>query len=323
MTARCRIYSETLPHADVTRPDVLGMLATRGIELVLAVRPWDVRGLPEIVRAVSGSGVSLSLWPMLDDRAGRWASAANADRFVAFARAVAHEAERASASQLDLLVDLEPPIHRVGMAGASLGAWAAGRRGFAHAEGVFAGLARELTERGMSVSAAVWPPVSLDPEGARGWQRLLGTPVDALGDAHVSVMLYTSLLSGWSGSLLRRRHALELLEGGARRALARYGPRAGVSLGCVGTGAFETEPVYASPAELAEDVRVARAAGVTSLALFDLGGVLARPPASPWLDALVGVDVDGPAQVGRSRRLAVARRIARTTTAILGRRRSG
>jgi hypothetical protein len=98
-------------------------------------------------------------------------------------------------------------------------------------------------------------------------------------------MLYTSILEGWSHGLLRRADALALGAAGCAASRARFGAKAGASLGAVGPGAFGDEPVYRSPGELAEDVGAARAEGVDDLALFDLGGVLRRPPAEAWLEA--------------------------------------
>ncbi len=97
-------------------------------------------------------------------------------------------------------------------------------------------------------------------------------------------MLYTSILEGWARGMLDRGDALALLGWSCRTAARRFGAIAGASLGAVGSGAFGDEPTYRSPAELADDVAVARAAGVDDLALFDLGGVLRRPPAEAWLD---------------------------------------
>ena len=53
-------------------------------------------------------------------------------------------------------------------------------------------------------------------------------------------------------------------------------------------GALGDEPRYRDPSELAVDVAVARAGGVETLNLFDLGGVLRRGPAEAWLEALTG-----------------------------------
>ena len=148
------------------------------------------------------------------------------------------------------------------------------------------------SELGVRCSAAFAPPVLLDSPGKGGWQRLLGTPVDGLGWASAGPMLYTSLFEGWSRGLVDRQSARALLARGCVAARARFGAAASVSLGCVGPGALETEPVYRSMGELADDVALARAAGIDDLALFDLGGVFRRsargaPPPEAWLDAFV------------------------------------
>jgi len=176
---------------------------------------------------------------------------------------------------------------------------------------------RAMHARGVATASAVWPLVALDPPGARGWQALLGTPVDALATERVSVMMYTSILEGWSRGAIRRRDAKLLLGAATARALRRWGKSAGMSIGCVGTGALVDEPVYRDPSELAEDAALARAAGCHDLSLFDLGGVLARGPAEAWLDAFAhpSEHLAGTS----SKRVRLARRLSRLATWMLGR----
>jgi hypothetical protein len=143
-------------------------------------------------------------------------------------------------------------------------------------------LARDLESCGSAVSAAVVPMLLLDR-----WEALLGTPVQGPPWRSVNVMLYTSILEGWSRGLLDRVDAVSVLASACRVAASRYGGRAAFSLGAVGTGALGDEPVYRAPEELSRDVAVARAAGIGDLALFELGGVLARPPPEAWLEAFV------------------------------------
>ena len=137
------------------------------------------------------------------------------------------------------------------------------------------------------------------------FQGILGTPVDGVAFGSVSIMAYTSILEGWSRGLLDRRASLGVLGECARLARARYGDRASISVGTVGTGAFTDEPVYRSVAELADDVAVARAFGVDDLSLFDLGGLLRRGPAEAWLEAFV-TDRDAPSDLPRRVRLGSA-----------------
>ena len=317
-----RIYSETLPWDRVVEPTALGLLARYGLEVVLAVRPWDVSALPDVARALRDAGVGLSIWPMLADAEGRWANVDNARAFAELTAACCEAL--VDLPPRDVLFDLEPPF-----------AQAKALVSFANAHGLppprmsrspgYDAAARSLSNlvtsvhaRGIASSMAVWPLVALDPAGASTWQTFLGTPVDPLGADHVSVMMYTSIFEGWSRGVLRRGDALALLSAATARAVRRWGPRAGMSLGCVGVGAFEDEPLYRAPRELLEDVAVVRAAGCDALTLFDLGGVLARPPAEAWLDAFTG---DERVDVAVSRRVRAARAVARAATWMLGPRR--
>jgi hypothetical protein len=311
---RRRIYSETLPWERLRDVATLALLRRYGLELVLAVRPWDLGVLAATAHVLRGEGIPLSLWPMLGDAEGRWAGAHNAEAFVSFI-------ERATEGGVaaDVLVDLEPPFTVVEKLAHGSGARLPRRKGYALAARVLRAGVERIRKRGMTASLAVWPLVALDRAG-EGWQSLLGTPVDALEADHVSVMMYTSILEGWSRGTLRRRDTRALLSGATVRALEKWGPRAGVSVGCVGTGAFADEPVYRSPAELAEDVSIARAAGCDALSLFDLGGVLSRGPAEAWLDAFT--TTEAASDVLSSRRVRAARTFARAATWALARSRT-
>lgn len=322
-----RIYSETVPYDEVTRPATVALLARHGLELVLAVRPWQLEELAPAARALEGAGVPLSIWPMLADDEGRWASAENAPAFARLVRDAVASLEAAGVPAREVMLDLEPPFAEAralshGARGllrvaSSVRRSMRERAAFQASAAALADLVHELHARGVRTASAVWPLVALDPPGSAGWQALLGTPVDALGTGRVSVMLYTSILEGWSRGALRRVDAAALLAAGSARTARRWQVGAGVSLGCVGTGAFEDEPVYRAPEELAEDVALARAAGCDDLSLFDLGGVLARGPAEAWLGAFTGPSAA--TRAPSTRRVGAARRLARVATRVLPR----
>jgi len=331
MAAMLRIYSETLPFEEVVRPRTLALLRRHDLELVLAVRPWQAAELPGVARVLRDAGVRCSVWPMLADDEGRWASAHNAPSFVRFLRSTVDSLDAAGVLPGEVLLDLEPPFaHARALAanGGSGGRWfdlttarprATPAAAMDAAATELASAVRELHARGVATASAVWPLVALDSPEASDWQALLGTPVDALATGRVSVMMYTSILEGWSRGAIRRRDAKLLLTAASARALGRWGADAGMSIGCVGTGALVDEPVYRDPSELAEDAALARAAGCRDLSLFDLGGVLAREPAEAWLDAFAhpSEHLAGTS----SKRVHLARKITRLATWVLGRRR--
>jgi hypothetical protein len=223
---------------------------------------------------------------MLDDDEGRWPSAANAAPFASFCRQLVASLRAGAAMPDEIAIDLEPPIGRVrsmlaGSARALL--HRPGRDGI----GRLADLATELRGQGLRVSAVLTPLAVLPSAlASRGWQEVLGTPVDRLGCDSVNAMAYTSLFEGYSRGLLRRDDALALLRAIAATCARRWGSRAAISLGVVGGGALGDERAYREPRELGEDVALAREAGIAEVVLFGLDGVLARPPREAWLDAL-------------------------------------
>ena len=276
------MWSETLAFDEVARPELASLLARHRIDLLLAVRPWQLPELADIVDRLRGAGVFVGLWPMLADEDGRWASVSSCARFVALVDAVLARAPHAD----EIVVDLEPPI-------AVMSRWTAGRptlRGvpslaaYRHARDAYvAAVARWRVHH--RVTTAVMPFLAAEL-GGQWLQRALGTPATPLPVDRHSVMAYTSLFEGWSRGLVDRRRAEQALAVCARLSRRRFGARAAISLGTVGPGAFGDEPCYRGVAELARDVALARAAGIDEIALFDLGGVVRRGPAERWLEAL-------------------------------------
>lgn len=274
------MWCETLTFDEVVAPRVVALLRRYRLDLLLAVRPWQLADLGETVERLRGAGVFVALWPMVADEHGRWASVQSSARFVAFGDAVVARAPGAD----ELILDLEPPLDR--MAG-----WKAGRptfrntpspRAYAAARAALvAAVERWRAER--RVTTAIVP--LLVAERGQWLQRVLGTPTTDLPVARHSVMAYTTLLEGWSRGLIDRRRAEAALGACARLARRRFGAQAALSLGTIGPGAFGDEPCYRDPGELARDVALAAAAGIDELSLFDLGGILRRGPAEAWLEA--------------------------------------
>ncbi|MEO8698932.1 MAG: hypothetical protein ABI867_02780 [Kofleriaceae bacterium] len=269
---RRRVWCETLPFDEVVRPAVVEVVARYRLDLLLAVRPWELAGAAAVVRRYRDAGVFVAVWPMLEDSEGRWASVSSIPKLVAFADALVAAIPEAD----EIILDVEPP-HAV------LDAWKRGRpalppvRGFAMAAQALDAATRRW-QRERRVTTALLPFAL-----GRWTQRIFGTPIP-MADRH-SVMAYTSLFEGWSRGVLDRGRAEAVLGWCARHAVTRLGDRAALSLGAVGPGAFGDEPGYRDPGELARDVAIAAAAGITELSLFELGGVLARKPAEAWLDA--------------------------------------
>jgi hypothetical protein len=279
-----RVYAETLSPSEVA--GYAQLLRRFRLDLVLAVRPFHLQEIARAVATLEAEGVRVALWPMIEDEKGRWPSVKNADAWIWFAEEVLRMVEKERAPLREVLFDLEPPFGSVraltpGHFSPAALVRMAKRDPHAHGRAALVSFRNALREREITVSAAVVPLCVFAPR----WEKVLGTPVTLLAPDLPSVMAYTTIYEGWSRRVFSRSDALTLLSITARRTLETYGARAGISLGTVGTGAFEDEPVYRSPDELLADVAVAREAGIHKLTLFDLGGVVRRGPPEAWLEA--------------------------------------
>lgn len=282
------IWAETAPDVVLRDAATWRLLARYGLEAAVAVRPHHVDEVTRWADAARSAGVRTSVWPMIEDPAGRWLSTENVGPFGAFVREV-----RRAAPGTELVLDLEPPfpIVRGALDGSKRAAWALlglARNTKARRAGQLAieALCDEAIGAQSSIMLAVVPFVLFDgPRVSGAWSRMFGSPRD-LPASRFNVMLYTSLIEGYSRGRLRREDARALLAEGCRASIAAFGDRACVSLGAAGPGALGDEPVYPGPEALADDVAIAVTCGVSDLWLFDLGGVLARGAPEPWLDAL-------------------------------------
>jgi hypothetical protein len=296
---RRRAWIETLPFEAIARAEIVALLASRGIEPIVAVWPsTPIEAIVRVIEAYGTAGLPAALWPMLEDGEGRWANAGNAGAFADFVQGLCARLADRRRAPTEIVIDLEPSIEAMRASFASSARSVhmlpipGDLRPFVAAQGRLGALCDALHAEGILASSAAPPTVLLDPrEGrSRPFQEVQGTPIDGPAWDHVSFMLYTSILEGWSRGVLRRGDARALLGVACRAAADRLGDRAGASIGAVGVGAFGNEPTYRGVAELADDVAIARAAGVDDLALFDLGGVIRRGPPEPWLDAFVATE---------------------------------
>jgi hypothetical protein len=275
-----------MPLAELRASPVLAELARRDVQLLVAVQPGQLEEAVALVDRARELGLSLGLWPLLEDERGRWLHPGNAPAFEAWVARLLDGVEAAGRTVDALALDLEPPIAEVRrVTDGRLGAARAWLRRELDAS-PHRRLVARAHARGLEVLAAVIPAVLAGGRAGAGWQRALGTPLEGVGYDVVTTMLYTTLFEGYSFGALRREDARALLHRFTGATRTRFGARAGVSLGAVGVGALGDERTYRDAAELAQDVAVARAAGVEDLALFDLAGVVARPPVAAWLDAL-------------------------------------
>ena len=107
------VWSEHVPHAELWAAPTMALLRSRGVGVRAAVRPDSAATAAELVARCRDAGLSIGLWPMIDDDEGRWASAWNGAGFADFTRRLLDALDAAGALPDELVMDLEPPIGRM------------------------------------------------------------------------------------------------------------------------------------------------------------------------------------------------------------------
>jgi hypothetical protein len=310
-----RIWSETATPAELRTQQTHELLRRHHCTLALAVRPGGTAEAKVTWNCLQDAGIKTAIWPMVEDIDGRWLSHASLSAFEVLWAEVG-EAFRDVAA-LELVLDVEAPFgraaawlpadaHRAERPGA-YAAWAQRVRTaltsirsiadkphpsaaatMPNRNAAMQAALQRLAHAGYQLSSAELPTTVLPHVAASGWAQHLGLPLPATWAQPNSthhVMLYSSLLEGWSRGAFARSHAEYALFRCAQMARTRFGERAAVALGVLGAGAFGQEPAYRGPEELARDVALCRGAGISQFSLFDLGGLLRQPDPEYWLSA--------------------------------------
>jgi hypothetical protein len=152
---------------------------------------------------------------------------------------------------------------------------------FARARDVLAATVDDLRRAGLHAHAVALPLVLDQPEGSTILEDALDTPVSGIDWDEVSFMVYQTafaqLVGEWLGPALVSSYAAD--------AVARFGSRAGLDLGVVGSAGIGIDPGqrYPDPEALRRDAAAAFAAGIVNMRIYSLDGVLEQGGAERWL----------------------------------------
>src|SRR5690606_6560022 len=139
-------------------PDVVRALRERGVQPIVAVEPRRLSDAAATVRRLQDGGLSVALWPMLDEADGRWLSRHNVDAYQAFVIRLITALHGRGALPDELVLDLEPPIRgmRALLRGRPRQALRRPPRG-PEPTALLRALVRELEQIGVRTSAAILP----------------------------------------------------------------------------------------------------------------------------------------------------------------------
>ncbi len=263
------------------------------LHLALPARRIGDSDLAALTREASDLGVAMRAWLLLDREQGYWIGETNAEEARRAVEAlIAWRAKPNGVALSGVSFDLEPAFEYAETLRRAppfrIDRWVQLLRGhvnpdrFVRARDVLAGAVEALRRAGLHAHAVTLPLVLDQPEGSTILEDALDTPVSGIDWDEVSFMVYQTafaqLIGEWLGPAL--------VESYANDAVARFGTRAGLDLGVVGSAGIGIDPGqrYPEPAALRRDVAAAFAAGIANLRVYSLDGVLEQGGVERWLD---------------------------------------
>lgn len=267
------------------------------------------------------AGVEVAFWPLMERERGYFACEGNLREYAALVRHQLGWAEKNGVLPEIVAIDLEMPIYQmlsVTQAGNVLEKAARvmstakanlDRERYYRSKAALDDLNCEIQDRGLRTLTAVLPWVGLEMEGdAELLQDMSETPASGIGWDVVSPMLYVSMLTGMTAGALSSRDANWIVYDNCSKLRAKYGGRAGVSLGVTGSGVLGEEPAFEDPSELAVGVSAALAAGIRDISIYSLSGTLAGGRPDDWFEAVRSAGPEMPERPARIAGLLTATR---------------
>ncbi|MFH1745784.1 MAG: hypothetical protein ABIG44_01940 [Planctomycetota bacterium] len=283
------IWSEFLPLDDI-RPHI-PVLAEHEAELYLAVSPADINAdLWDFLRAAQSENLTVFLWLQLPEE-GTWLNEDNIKAFTDYARAVLEAAADAGLTLEWLIFDLEPSwgyAQELRVAAATgdiatlldLFVTHHDPPSFTAATAELCALVDELHARDVRVMVATLPWTIDDLfDGDPDLQDIFDTPLAHIPWDRVSVMVYRPFLEDLFGAAF----SPAVVTSYARSARAAFGSNVQVAIGNISTPGLLVPPGYEDPRELQRDLAAVTSAGVSSVSVFSLDGMVIAGGPERWL----------------------------------------
>lgn len=323
---KMRVWAEYVTPQEALKPDVMKLLKRYGVALGMAFPPGSVNAdYARMLKAYSDEGIEVALWALLPDEQGYWVCERNASEFTDYIKSIYDWADKEKFTIPCVAVDLELPHYQMSevksqknmlQKGSSLIKFMRQNRDkarFYEASRKFELLNEFIHSRGATTLCPISDLVVHDlAAGGTAFQDMLETPVSTVNWDMLSVMIYTSMIAGYSKGLLRPEDARRHLYTTMRAMKEVMGDRAGVSIGVTYVGKLEDEPYYETPRELLPDMQAAKAAGVEDITIYNLEGILRSARPEEWFETLLSAEPKEPGHSVRAEALrAVCAAVAR------------
>jgi len=291
------IWAEYFSFKEALNLKVISLLKQNNFGLNIACFPdSNLADLVKLLDIYSKQNIEACLWILLPDKLGYWANESNAQEFSQRVEEIISFTKQKGVYLPLIAVDLETPFNSYLDLKNAKTFWQKiiilkkiikenkNPQRFIKASEIYSHLLEKLHQQNIKTLVAVAPLVINDfVYSSYKIQNILETPISTINWDLISFMFYNSMNVGYSKGLINYADAHYLLYLYAKQAQKFLGDRASFSLGVTYLGKLGDEPYYKSYRQLIPDIAATKSAGIKSLGLYNLEGVLKRKNSKNWL----------------------------------------
>lgn len=324
---KMRVWYEYFTPKEAVEKKVIDLLKKYNVSIGLAFPPGSIgKDYAKILRKYDEQGIEVALWALLPDELGYWPSERNVVEFTDYVKRVFEWSDKEKFRIPEIAVDLEIPFLQMDAIKKSKGLEKLrtlykiyrenrdmGR--FYDSSRRFEELNEYIHSRGARTVCPVIPLIIEDVvTGGTALQDIIETPITTVNWDVLSVMIYTSMFTGYSKGRITKKDMQWYLYASMRDLKERYWERAGIAIGVTYVGKLGDEPYYSTPEELLPDMQAAKAALIEDITIYNLEGILRSPQPEAWFETLIACE---PRVPERSLRVDAARAIAMAASRLL------
>lgn len=287
-SVRYSITASDLSYERLAEDDIVSLLRNYNIGIIIAVRENQLGDeLDRLLDIYERNGITVSLSPLLSEEQGIYLNKSTAELYLNLTKKVLQWTDMNRHPITEIVADIEPSyICGMDQYFNFRRFWGdMDKNSFNSSISDFQAIISEIKSHGCTaVSCVTWFTIEDRLLGNTAWQDFFGGPSISVGWDSTMIMMY----SEWflkSGRIIGvDRHTADTLIYRYCSDISKlWGDSGGIILGSI-TG--DKGSMYSSGADISKTVAAARAAGVKSICLYDLKGMLQSGDMDTWFITL-------------------------------------
>ena len=276
------VTAEYTPYKRLAEPDLVNLFKKYNIFLCLCVREDQLnQDLDHIYSVYEKEGLHILFWPLLPRKYGLYLNQYTTDEYLEYLDVIFDWAEKHGHHIEALVVDVEPGNPKIIKKLKK-------QKGKIPFEKTIEDFNRiiEKIHKHNCLAVGVGFPFVIDDRirGTHGWEKFFGGPVATVEWDYFAVMMYSSWFVEWFKVSWDTAHWMDYIYAIDLKKL--WGDKAAVAVGVTSPGEGQEKVIYETPQMIAPAISAIRKAGIESIGVYDLKGILASGNPEAWFKVI-------------------------------------